>query len=356
MSKKIEIYQVLYNGVLTDAKYCPRCQILKTFDDFSKSKHKSDGRTSHCKTCKREKYLENKEAVLAKCKEYREKNKDAKSQSDRKYRKENKEKLALAQKKWYLENKEELKKKNKEYYEKNKESKLKKAKIYAELHSEKIKEYQRLYRKQNTERLTRLNKEYYQKNKDRIVKKKHSYYLRNRDYFVRKTREWTLNNRHTLDFKLARTVIKQRRRAKESLLPSDITKSDVILIRDFFGNKCAITGNNEDTHLDHFIPIDWGHGGSVKGNLYPIDSSLNMSKRNKNPFEWIKEPHIKKQVQLELWQKLIIYLAEINNLTISEFERFVYWCESNKRSMTQIKNDGDQTSIQLFQQSILLFK
>ncbi|MED3182042.1 hypothetical protein P4305_18730 [Bacillus thuringiensis] len=97
---------------------------------------------------------------------------------------------------------------------------------------------------------------------------------------------------------------------------------------------CALTGDMDDIHLDHFIPLSWGHGGTVIENMIPLNGTLNLSKSDRNPFEWIKREDIREIVDMAKWYETIEYLAKLNGMTAKEYEEYVYWCEENKRDLT----------------------
>ncbi|MFS1513431.1 hypothetical protein VQL36_13445 [Chengkuizengella sp. SCS-71B] len=95
--------------------------------------------------------------------------------------------------------------------------------------------------------------------------------------------------------------------------------------------------NSKNFTVDHFIPVSWGHGGLTIGNVYPLDSNLNSCKRDKNPFVWFEEN--REKINEERWNSLVSYIAEQNDLTVEELREFTFWCDSNKRSIEQVKAD-----------------
>lgn len=138
-----------------------------------------------------------------------------------------------------------------------------------------------------------------------------------------------------------------KRLAYERNLRNDLTTSEYEEVLRIFDYKCALTGESNDLTLDHFIPLWTGHGGTYVGNVYPLSSSLNYSKQNSNPFEWVSRNDIKSIISKEKWDFLIEYLAEKNGLTRDEFEQYVNWCFSNRREPDEIK-DCNKTSLELF--------
>jgi hypothetical protein len=131
-------------------------------------------------------------------------------------------------------------------------------------------------------------------------------------------------------------------------LPSDLTEEDVQKLK---RQRCAISQKNSyDVTVDHFIPISWGHGGNLKGNVYPLDKTLNRTKSSMNPFRWVKRNQVKDKVNMRLWDQLIEDLADQYCLTVREFTRYVNWCEANKRDVDQVLKD-QRTSIEIWRES-----
>jgi hypothetical protein len=124
-----------------------------------------------------------------------------------------------------------------------------------------------------------------------------------------------------------------KRRAKERLLPADLTIKQANKIREHFGNTCALTGEKDGLHLDHFIALATGHGGTTLANMIPLSSFMNTSKRADNPFEWIKREDIAAQIDPNKWTQLVEYLADLNGMTTQEYEDYVYYCYENKKEV-----------------------
>jgi hypothetical protein len=156
------------------------------------------------------------------------------------------------------------------------------------------------------------------------------------------------------DFKEEFSTLFRLRHIKESSnkmnLPTPMTEKQLERIFERFDNRCALT-KSIDIACEHFIPVSWGHGGTYEGNIYLLNYSLNMSKGNLNPFEWIKKKDVKKKISMSRWDKLIKYLAGKNKFTVPEFKEFVYWCESHKRSAEEVMKDGNKTSLELWRES-----
>ena len=166
------------------------------------------------------------------------------------------------------------------------------------------------------------NKRLYHANKERYAEVKREYIRNNPSY---------------------RRSQKHRKKARIRNLTNNWTKADLESVKRHFNHRCPLTGS-EDIHFDHFIPLSIGHGGSYVGNMIPLDGVLNASKCASNPFEWIKT---RNDIEVNKFNKVVEYLAELNGLTPNEFRSFVYWCFENKRSIDEIKSDT-RSSIEIW--------
>jgi hypothetical protein len=110
---------------------------------------------------------------------------------------------------------------------------------------------------------------------------------------------------------------------------------------------CALSGTTDDVTMDHFIPIEWGHGGEYIGNIFFLNRKLNASKSSKNPFNWIKSVSTSEIIDMSYWSELVVRLAADNGLNITDFKHYVDWCEKNKRSIAQL-NDDNTPSLKLW--------
>ncbi|PFW43779.1 hypothetical protein [Priestia megaterium] len=114
-----------------------------------------------------------------------------------------------------------------------------------------------------------------------------------------------------------------RYQMKKKNLPHTLTELDFAKMQLEQKGKCYLNDSTE-IHLEHFIPISWGHGGTTYKNCYYMDAALNTSKSNRNPFEWIltQPEHIQKR----FYNVLVPTLAARNNMTTNAFEDYVNRC------------------------------
>lgn len=218
--------------------------------------------------------------------------------------------------KWFSdyekENESKLRKYRQDYYEKNKEVINKKGRVYRENNKEKMSVNHKKWRKEN------------------------------KDHLKRYREKWNEENREHLN--LYKTIHTAKRRALIRKLPFDLDSDswDEILLK--FNYKCPLTGS-EEISLEHFIPLSTGHGGTTIANCYPLEQGLNASKQGRNPFKWVESKIKDGDIELEDWNNLVLYLANMNGLTFSEYKDFVDWCFNNKRDTKEILDDTSSIEI-----------
>lgn len=163
----------------------------------------------------------------------------------------------------------------------------------------------------------------YQDNKDRILSLNKQWRKVNQEKHRELSRKWYSENKEK------KVITEQKRRARKKSLPNSWTNEDREFTLEYFGDSCCLTGENEDIHFDHVIPLSIGHGGTIVGNMVPLRADLNRSKGNKNIFEWFYEVKDQHNLSQEKFDRLIEYLADINEMTVEEYKDYVYWCHEN---------------------------
>ncbi|UKS30223.1 hypothetical protein LOZ80_15285 [Paenibacillus sp. HWE-109] len=124
-------------------------------------------------------------------------------------------------------------------------------------------------------------------------------------------------------------------------------------MKDMFGTLCALTQRISRLDDDHFIAIATGHGGTYLGNIIPLSQSVNCSKNDANPFEWIRT---RTDIDANRFADVVAYLADLNGLTFDEYRQFVDWCYANSRTIDEIKRDNERygyvvSSLELWRES-----
>lgn len=275
-----EAEDVNYGGSTVDKllKKCTSCNKKKSISEYYVNKRLKDGINSKCKEC---------------CKEYR------------KERYENSKQQELE----YMRN----------YYDKNKVG-------------ERRKKLENFYK--NKEKYNDYSKVYYYKNKSVRQNYMKKYYYDNKDAMLSNTKKWIINNKDR--WKLITDSAIHNRRSRLAGLPNTLTVNELIKINDFFDNQCALTGASNDIHLDHVIPVSWGHGGTTIENIIPLRADLNISKGDKNILTWFESNVIRFNLDEIKFNKLINYLAKINNKSVEEYISHINWCEENKRDLVKM--------------------
>ena len=198
------------------------------------------------------------------------------------------------------------------------------------------------------EKCKKCRAKYYQENKEAILAQQAEYRQENREAILAYQAEYQKTERGK---EVARAK-KANRKAMKLALPHEEGSSQWLETLARYNDVCAITGATENINLEHFIPLSWGHGGSLANNIYPMEGSLNRSKSNQNPFKWA-ERYLKGE-QYENFLNVARYLAELNGMTLKEFRKFVTWCYKNQRTVEQVKADNERglTSQDLWRASL----
>lgn len=188
-------------------KKCNKCNIIKDYDFFSKSKSYKDGYSTTCKSC-----------------------------------------VAENSKKWHKENKERHNALTKKNYQENKEIYIKRQ----ENNKEYIKEYKKEWYKKNKERCIELSKERYKKNKQNINKRNLEYInKRKQKDFIFKFKQ---NTRSLIYNSFKRGVNQYKKNSKtEKILGCTIEQFRHYIQSKF--KKGMSFENYGDWHLDHIIPL-----------------------------------------------------------------------------------------------------
>lgn len=140
---------------------------------------------------------------------------------------------------------------------------------------------------------------------------------RNAERLRRQEREYRKINRERINLNASKY------RASVRGLPSTLTLEETEELINHFSSKCTICDAPYE-HLDHFIPVSTGYGGTTKENMVPMCARCNTSKNGRNPFEWAKTLT---QKDRERFDSLVEYLSVINGIaTVEDYEAHVNQC------------------------------
>jgi len=153
------------------------------------------------------------------------------------------------------------------------------------------------------------NLEYYKTHAEKFKTNSSMQYFENKSdsHFIEKRKRykqaWMSNNPDKV------AEYSHKRRAKKLKLPNDLTSEVVTSIMEHFDHSCVLTGDKENLHLDHVIPLNIEEGGHVYWNVVPLRADLNMSKGHKNLFTWFYANKERFNLEQERFDDLIKYLA-----------------------------------------------
>lgn len=156
--------------------------------------------------------------------------------------------------------------------------------------------------------------------------------------------------------KLKTTARWHRRYARKRATPSDWTVEHLTLVLTLFGEACALTHSHEDVHLDHVIPLAWGHGGSYVGNMITLSGALNISKHDTHLYEWFETNRQRFELDHARFDAMTAIIADQNGLTSEEYREYYDWCYANQRNINEIRADNERygyvvSSIELWREA-----
>jgi 5-methylcytosine-specific restriction endonuclease McrA len=138
---------------------------------------------------------------------------------------------------------------------------------YARLREKELERF-RIYRAENKGKVNKSVRLYKSKNMDSIRKQQKI-------------------KRNTDEYRLKSRIYNHRRRAREGHLLHDITENEWENCKDYFEQKCAYCGSEEELQQEHFIPVVRG-GGYTIGNIIPACKRCNSSKNDSAFEQWYR--------------------------------------------------------------------
>ncbi|MGH0601596.1 hypothetical protein [Bacillus mycoides] len=187
---------------------------------------------------------------------------------------------------------------------------------------EQYKETRKQWVKKNKIRIKLLSKKNYYKNWEHIRNKQRKYREADPERYREHSRKWAREN---IEYQ---THLTRKRRAKIRLLPYDLTTEQ----RDqLLAAGCCLTGDKENIHLDHVIPLAIGHGGTTLSNMIALRGGLNNSKQARNIFKWAETNHERLGFTMERFNEVMTEVAERNSMSLVDYRKYVFWCFDNPR-------------------------
>ncbi|WP_134208921.1 hypothetical protein [Bacillus thuringiensis] len=213
-------------------------------------------------------------------------------------------------------------------------------------------EVSRRYHIENKEKIVEYHRKRYKENQDRISENNRRWEGNNKERRLEYLRGYRKKNRHKLNEQMRKFRSKNperyklalhRRLARKKSLVDDFTPEKMRDVLNHFNSSCSLTGN-QNSHWDHVIPLATGHGGTTYGNMVPLRRDLNESKGSKNIFEWFEANRQRFELSQSKFDSLIKYLADANEMTVEDYQGYVYWCHENPRILEGLETESEVIS------------
>jgi hypothetical protein len=144
---------------------------------------------------------------------------------------------------------------------------------------------------ENRDKRLATQSRYYQRNKEAIDRRNKTYQKTHKEQVRRYHRNYAKNNPEKL------LVWRNRTRTRNLDLPNTLTAEQINVAFAYFRNTCAVCGNNlgdspetAKRHLDHWIALAdprSDNPGTVAANMLPLCIHCNLSKKSKDPEQWL---------------------------------------------------------------------
>lgn len=131
-------------------------------------------------------------------------------------------------------------------------------------------------------------------------------------------RNWRKKN--PAEAKLRDMRAKANRRSAISNTVMDLTTDQWKVTLKYFGDGCAVCGENSGVHMDHFIPVASGNGDTAVTNVIPLCARHNINKSDKHPLIWLRS---ESGASAEIAERILDYLARVNGMGPQEYEDYV---------------------------------
>jgi len=248
-------------------KKCSCCQVLKPLGDFHNARGQRDGKAFYCKACAKQKsadrYLKNRESILARNKTW-----DL----------ENPEKRRAISRRGEAKNPEKRRAQAKALREANPDRQKRYERTWAEKHPGARAAVSRAWRLRNKAKAAAADKARREGNIERYLERERAYDRANREYRKLKNKRWQQANPH----KVAAHAAKRRAVISERT-PKWLTEQDFDAIDWFYASaKMAEATTGIPHQVDHVIPLQGKRvsGLHVPNNLQVIPASENLKKSN----------------------------------------------------------------------------
>lgn len=207
---------------------------------------------------------------------------------------------------------------NREYKQANPEKIRQQRNVYAVKYAKEIAEKRQARFEANKDEMREYYRNYYKENRESILEDKRKWREANADFQNELVRDWGRRNPDKV------RLMCQRRRARVSNLPDTFTHEQMKNTMEFFRGGCALTGDSNDIHWDHVIPISTGNRGTTEANMIPLRADLNKRKSSSNIFEWFEREKERLNLSQSKFDNAIKFLSQKNGMSPEEYRSFYY--------------------------------
>lgn len=272
---------------------CTKCQEIKPLDEFHKTKKGRFGRASVCIVCRskakpkpiaREGHM-----ICTQCEL-------EKPATDEFFRRDSRSASGLASlcrdcarkeaKKWRKQKLKEDPDYDKRSHWKNRDENVKRSRLYYEKNKDEINQRRREEYRANPEKKRKQDKRYYRASRKKIINKARQWRKDNPERYRAYNQQWAEDNPET--FANMMQAAWARRRARKQNLPDNFTNKDWQYCLEYWNNQCAICGENENLHADHWVPLSKDEElGTVAENMIVLCDHCNHTKHAIDAQRWL---------------------------------------------------------------------
>lgn len=248
-------------------KTCSKCKIDQPISNFTRDKSRADGLFPQCKVCrkadKHQYYLDHKEEIFHKSKEWHRSNPESSRAIKKRYRDTHKDEIAERMSEAKRANPERFSNNQKRSYRKNRDRILARNRTYYEQYPERQKLRYRKHR---------------DKHRDVMNERSRRWYAEHKEIHNERVRRWDLRNPHK------RLTYVHARRARRLENGGRYTLAEWEALKDQYNHTCLCCYKIEPTIRltpDHVIPIARGGSNNID-NIQPLCLQCNKSKAVKS--------------------------------------------------------------------------
>ncbi len=247
-------------------KVCCKCKVDQPESNFTRDKSRADGLFPQCRACrkidKHQYYLDHKEDIFRKSKQWHQENPDSGKAIKKRYRDTHKEEIATRISEAKRADPERFSNNNKRSYKRNRDKILARNRAYYDKYPERKKETYRKHR---------------EKNREAMNERSRKWYAEHRSIHNQRVQRWAAKNTHK---RLAYVHARRARRLQNGGQYTTAQWSELKLEYDYCCLCCDRREPDIRLTIDHVVPIARGGSNDIS-NIQPLCIHCNKSKGTK---------------------------------------------------------------------------